>query len=101
MSKLKKMKVYIMRTKLLQVIYKKKCYVTIAFFSSLSSAVLCVQRFMGIPSKGKSAMSIVMAVACVASWCIGAIFGAVPVVYDWIRWVKLIRDTPNTVYAST
>ncbi|KAG1956444.1 type-1 angiotensin II receptor A [Pimephales promelas] len=55
--------------------------------SSIGSvAVLCVQRFMGIPSKGKSAMSIVMAVACVASWCIGAIFGAVPVVYDWIRY---------------
>ncbi|CAM4482050.1 unnamed protein product [Leuciscus chuanchicus] len=54
--------------------------------SSIGSiAILCVQRFMGIPSKGKI-LSIVMAVACVASWCIGAIFGAVPVVYDWIRY---------------
>ncbi|XP_077102618.1 galanin receptor 2b [Siphateles boraxobius] len=54
--------------------------------SSIGSvAILCVQRFMGIPSKGKR-LSIVMAVACVASWCIGAIFGAVPVVYDWIKY---------------
>ncbi|XP_051993056.1 C5a anaphylatoxin chemotactic receptor 1-like [Xyrauchen texanus] len=54
--------------------------------SSIGSlAVLCVQRFMGIPSKGKG-LSVVMAVACLASWCTGTVFGAVPVVYDWIRY---------------
>ncbi|XP_052396601.1 C-C chemokine receptor type 8-like [Carassius gibelio] len=54
--------------------------------SSIGSiAVLCVQRFLGIPSKGKR-LSVLMAVACVASWCTGAIFGAVPVAFDWIRY---------------
>ncbi|XP_016331073.1 beta-1 adrenergic receptor-like isoform X1 [Sinocyclocheilus anshuiensis] len=54
--------------------------------SSIGSiAILCVQRYMGIPSKGKK-LSVLMAVACVASWCTGAIFGAVPVVYDWIKY---------------
>ncbi|KAI2668312.1 Visual pigment-like receptor peropsin [Labeo rohita] len=54
--------------------------------SSIGSlAILCVQRFMGIPSKGKM-LSVLMAVACVASWCTGTIFGAVPVAYKWIRY---------------
>ncbi|XP_043100672.1 C3a anaphylatoxin chemotactic receptor [Puntigrus tetrazona] len=54
--------------------------------SSIGSiAVLCIQRFMGIPSKGKK-LSVLMAVACVASWCTGTIFGAVPVAYRWIRY---------------
>lgn len=75
----------------------KKSYVTIIpFFFSLCLAILCVQRFMGIPSKGKR-LSVLMAVACVASWCTGAIFGAVPVAFDWIRWarVKMLRGALN------
>nr|XP_055060889.1 C5a anaphylatoxin chemotactic receptor 1 isoform X1 [Misgurnus anguillicaudatus] len=53
--------------------------------SSIGSlAVLCVQRFLGIPSKGKG-LSNVMTVACLASWCTGSVFGAVPVIYKWIK----------------
>ncbi|XP_009291762.3 visual pigment-like receptor peropsin [Danio rerio] len=54
--------------------------------SSIGSlALLCVQRFIDIPSKG-TRLSVVMAIACAASWATGTIFGAVPVVYDWIKY---------------
>ncbi|XP_030643671.1 beta-1 adrenergic receptor [Chanos chanos] len=50
-----------------------------------SIAVLCVQRFLGVPSTG-SGLSVIMALACLASWLTGIIFGAVPVIYDWIKY---------------
>ena len=48
------------------------------------SAVLCVQRLMGIGSTG-SCWSVIMALACFISWVFGVVFGIVPVVYDWIK----------------
>ncbi|TRY89959.1 hypothetical protein DNTS_001680 [Danionella cerebrum] len=54
--------------------------------SSIGSiALLCFQRFMGIPSKGNR-LSVFMALACAASWFTGMVFGVVPVAYDWIRY---------------
>ncbi|XP_056586411.1 melanopsin [Triplophysa dalaica] len=54
--------------------------------SSIGSiAVLSVQRFLGIPSKG-TGLSVLMAIACLASWCTGSVFGAVPVGYNWIKY---------------
>ncbi|XP_029298846.1 galanin receptor type 1 [Cottoperca gobio] len=54
--------------------------------SSIGSiAILCVQRLIGLASTG-SALFVVMATACLASWVIGVVFGSVPVVYAWIRY---------------
>uniref|UniRef100_A0A3Q1FPP5 Si:dkey-9i23.8 n=1 Tax=Acanthochromis polyacanthus TaxID=80966 RepID=A0A3Q1FPP5_9TELE len=51
--------------------------------SSIGSIVLCVQRLIGMVFRG-SALFVVMATACLASWVTGAVFGSVPVVYAWI-----------------
>ncbi|XP_028831602.1 C5a anaphylatoxin chemotactic receptor 1 [Denticeps clupeoides] len=54
--------------------------------SSLGSiAVLCVQRVTGIASSGSS-WSVVTALACLASWITGVVFGIVPVAHYWIKY---------------
>ncbi|XP_034157315.2 beta-1 adrenergic receptor [Pangasianodon hypophthalmus] len=53
--------------------------------SSIGSiALLCVQRYMGLAST-RRCMSVILVVACLASWLLGAMFGVVPVIYDWVR----------------
>nr|XP_020477152.1 uncharacterized protein LOC109972549 isoform X3 [Monopterus albus] len=52
--------------------------------SSIGSiAILCVQRLIGMASTG-SALFVVMATACLASWMTGLVFGSIPVIYGWI-----------------
>eukprot|EP00063_Salmo_salar_P075925 XP_014050760.1 PREDICTED: parapinopsin-like isoform X3 [Salmo salar] len=54
--------------------------------SSIGSiAILCVQRAKGVASTGRGA-SVVVALACLASWLTGVVFGSIPVVYNWIRY---------------
>nr|XP_020477151.1 blue-sensitive opsin-like isoform X2 [Monopterus albus] len=54
--------------------------------SSIGSiAILCVQRLIGMASTG-SALFVVMATACLASWMTGLVFGSIPVIYGWIRY---------------
>ncbi|XP_044041900.1 visual pigment-like receptor peropsin isoform X2 [Siniperca chuatsi] len=54
--------------------------------SSIGSiAVLCVQRLMGVASRG-NALFVVMVTACLASWVTGVVFGSVPVFYAWIKY---------------
>ncbi|KAM9476644.1 beta-4C adrenergic receptor isoform 2-T3 [Clarias gariepinus] len=53
--------------------------------SSIGSlALLCVQRFMGLSSTRRW-LSVTLTVACLASWLLGAIFGMVPVIFEWVR----------------
>ncbi|KAM3865308.1 uncharacterized protein ACN63O_011008 [Diretmus argenteus] len=55
--------------------------------SSIGSiAILCVQRLLGEVSNG-SGLFVVMATVCLASWVTGVVFGSVPVVYAWIRYL--------------
>nr|XP_046182731.1 melanopsin [Oncorhynchus gorbuscha] len=54
--------------------------------SSIGSiAILCVQRAKVVASTGRGA-SVVVALACLASWLTGVVFGSIPVVYNWIRY---------------
>ncbi|XP_063076553.1 visual pigment-like receptor peropsin [Engraulis encrasicolus] len=54
--------------------------------SSIGSiSILCVQKLTGIQSTG-SCLSVIMALACLASWLFGVVFGIVPVIYDWIKY---------------
>ncbi|KAM9792257.1 uncharacterized protein ACB057_010785 [Neosynchiropus ocellatus] len=54
--------------------------------SSIGSiAILCVQRLIAVQS---TVLLVVMVTACLASWATGVVFGSVPVVYAWIRWVS-------------
>ncbi|KAG7283572.1 hypothetical protein CRUP_026499 [Coryphaenoides rupestris] len=50
-----------------------------------SIAILCVQRLLGMPSRG-SVFFVVLLVICLASWVSGVVFGIVPVVYAWIKY---------------
>ncbi|GAA6096438.1 beta-1 adrenergic receptor [Tachysurus ichikawai] len=53
--------------------------------SSIGSiALLCVQRYMGLLFT-RRVLSVILIVACLASWLLGAIFGVVPVIYEWVR----------------
>ncbi|XP_060780987.1 beta-3 adrenergic receptor [Neoarius graeffei] len=53
--------------------------------SSIGSiALLCVQRYMGLAST-RRCLSVILIIACLASWLFGAVFGMVPVIYDWVR----------------
>ncbi|XP_047668596.1 beta-1 adrenergic receptor [Tachysurus fulvidraco] len=53
--------------------------------SSIGSiALLCVQRYMGLLFTRRG-LSVILIVACLASWLLGAIFGVVPVIYKWVR----------------
>ncbi|KAK1791900.1 hypothetical protein P4O66_013875 [Electrophorus voltai] len=54
--------------------------------SSIGSvAILTVQRFVGLASTQRR-LSVVMVIACLASWLMGATFGMVPVIYNWVRY---------------
>ncbi|CAL8333126.1 unnamed protein product [Merluccius merluccius] len=54
--------------------------------SSIGSiAILCVQRLLGMPSRG-SVFFVFLVVTCLASWVSGVVFGIVPVVYTWIKY---------------
>ncbi|CAL8329298.1 unnamed protein product [Lota lota] len=54
--------------------------------SSIGSiAVLCVQRLLGTPPRG-SVLFPVLVLSCLASWVSGVVFGAVPWVYNWIKY---------------
>lgn len=50
------------------------------------TAILCVQRLIGVVSTG-SPRFVVMVTACLASWVTGVVFGSVPVVYAWIKYL--------------
>ncbi|XP_046726089.1 uncharacterized protein si:dkey-9i23.8 [Silurus meridionalis] len=53
--------------------------------SSIGSiALLCVQRYTGLPST-RRCFSVIVILACLATWLLGAVFGVVPVIYDWVR----------------
>ncbi|CAL8350230.1 unnamed protein product [Boreogadus saida] len=55
--------------------------------SSIGSiAILCVQRLLGMPSSG-SVLFVVLVLTCLASWVSGVVFGTVPVVYAWIKYL--------------
>ncbi|KAI4881225.1 hypothetical protein NFI96_033463 [Prochilodus magdalenae] len=49
------------------------------------TALICVQRFLDIDFRGYR-WSVIMAMACLASWLMGTVFGMVPVIYDWVRY---------------
>lgn len=49
------------------------------------TAVLCVQRLIGVVSTGSPTI-VVIVTACLASWVTGVVFGSVPVVYAWIKY---------------
>ncbi|XP_045910202.1 parapinopsin [Micropterus dolomieu] len=59
----------------------------LAFITSSigSIAILCVQRLIGMSSRG-GALFVVMVTACFASWVTGVVFGSVPVFYSWIKY---------------
>lgn len=63
------------------------CFIMFLWLLLYVSAILCVQRFVGIRSTG-SCWSVIMVLACFTSWVFGVVFGIVPVIYDWIKWVK-------------
>ncbi|KAI5617486.1 C3a anaphylatoxin chemotactic receptor, partial [Silurus asotus] len=53
--------------------------------SSIGSiAILCVQQYTGLAST-RRCFSVIIILACSATWLLGAVFGVVPVIYDWVR----------------
>lgn len=53
------------------------------------AAILCLQQLIGVASTG-SPVFLVLATGCLASWLSGVVFGIVPVVYAWIRYVLCV-----------
>ncbi|KAF7710190.1 hypothetical protein HF521_009062 [Silurus meridionalis] len=61
--------------------------------SSIGSiALLCVQRYTGLPST-RRCFSVIVILACLATWLLGAVFGVVPVIYDWVSQTDLSSVT--------
>lgn len=58
-------------------------------FSLALAAILCLQRLIGVASTG-SPIFLVLATGCLASWLSGVVFGIVPVVYAWIRYLSVV-----------
>ncbi|XP_072533298.1 C5a anaphylatoxin chemotactic receptor 1 [Salminus brasiliensis] len=50
-----------------------------------SVALLCLQRYVGTDSRERR-WSVIITVACLASWLTGSVFGIVPVIYEWVRY---------------
>lgn len=59
---------------------------SVSMFLFSFPAILCVQRLIGKAST-ESALFVVIVTACLASWVTGMVFGSIPVVYAWIRYV--------------
>lgn len=53
------------------------------------AAILCLQQLIGVASTGSPVFR-VLASGCLASWLSGVVFGIVPVVYAWIRYVLCV-----------